>query len=64
LTGTTRQRIARSKLASIAIFLPPLDEQQRIVDEVSKIDAVIQETTSALAATRQLRSALLNKEIS
>ena len=64
LTGTTRQRIARSKLASMAIFLPPLKEQQRIVDEISKIDAVIQETTSAFAATRQLRSALLNKEIS
>jgi type I restriction enzyme S subunit len=41
-----------------------LMEQQRIVDEVSKIDAVIQETSSALAAARELRSSLLNKEIS
>jgi type I restriction enzyme S subunit len=46
------------------ISLPPLDEQQCIVDEVSKIDTLIRETNSALAATQQLRSALLNKEIS
>lgn len=51
-------------LNQIKMLLPPLGEQQRIVDEISKIDAVIQETTSALAATRQLRNALLNKEIS
>jgi len=54
----------RDRVHSCEFLCPPLIEQQRIVDEVSKIDAVIQETTSALAATRQLRSALLNKEIS
>jgi restriction endonuclease S subunit len=46
------------------IPLVPLEEQQRIVDEVSKIDGLIQDTNSALVATQQLRSALLNKEIS
>jgi restriction endonuclease S subunit len=54
----------RDRVHSCEFLCPPLIEQQRIVDEISKIDAVIQETTSALAATRQLRSALLNKEIS
>jgi type I restriction enzyme S subunit len=62
--GTRMPRTSATDLASIFALLPPLLEQKRIVDEISKIDTLIQETTSALAATRQLRSALLNKEIS
>lgn len=63
-TGSAQGGFNASKLTSLSLLLPAIEEQQRIVDEVSNIDAVIQETTSALAATRQLRSALLNKEIS
>jgi restriction endonuclease S subunit len=65
-TGTTksRERAKLRDLAHVVIFLPTLADQKRIVDEASKIDALIQETNSALAATQQLRSALLNKEIS
>lgn len=61
---TTVKHLSVKQVKDIVLVLPTLDEQQRIVDEISKIDAVIQETTSSLAATRQLRSALLNKEIS
>ena len=60
----TRSKLTKGSMMNMKLTLPPLKEQQRIVDEISKIDNVIQETTSALAATRQLRSALLNKEIS
>ena len=62
--GATQRNINRKILTEIEVLLPPLDEQQRIVDEILKIDSVIDETTSALNATRQLRAALLNKEIS
>ena len=62
--GTKMPRVSPRDLSDLKIGLPPLKDQQRIVDEISKIDNVIQETTSALAATRQLRSALLNKKIS
>jgi type I restriction enzyme S subunit len=62
--GTTMKHITKQTLLPHQVFLPPLDEQQRIVDEISKIDVLIQETNSALTATQQLRSALLNKEIS
>ena len=62
--GTKMPRVSPRDLSDLKIGLPPLKDQQRIVDEISKIDAVIQESTSAFAATRQLRSALLNKEIS
>jgi type I restriction enzyme S subunit len=63
-TVNRRRSLSWKTFADLAFLVPPLVEQQRIVDQISKIDNVIQETTSALAATRQLRSALLNKEIS
>lgn len=63
-TGTTIMHLGQRRAVLFPFLLPPLAEQQRIVDEILKIDSVIDETTSALAATRQLRSALLNKEIS
>ena len=63
-TGTTIMHLGQRRAFLFPFQLPPLAEQQRIVDEILKIDSVIDETTSALAATRQLRSALLTKEIS
>jgi type I restriction enzyme S subunit len=62
--GTTIMHLGQKRAVVFPISLPPLDEQQRIVHEVSKIDGLIQDSNSALAATQQLRSALLNKEIS
>jgi type I restriction enzyme S subunit len=60
----TRSKLTQGAMMRILIQVPPLVEQKRIVDEISKIDVLIQETNSALTATQQLRSALLNKEIS
>jgi type I restriction enzyme S subunit len=59
-----RRRTTLPVFNRAGLLMPPLDVQERIVDEVSKIDTLIQETTSSLAATSQLRSALLDKEIS
>jgi type I restriction enzyme S subunit len=64
IRGQAQPFIALGDVRSLSINLPPLTEQQCIVDEVSKIDGLIQGTNSALASTQQLRSALLNKEIS
>jgi type I restriction enzyme, S subunit len=40
-TGTTRRRIARGKLASFELPVPPVNEQKRIAD---KLDAVLSRT--------------------
>jgi len=63
-SGTTVLHLQTRAIGEARFSLPPLNEQQHIVDEVSKIDGLIKETNSALASTQQLRSALLNKEIS
>jgi type I restriction enzyme S subunit len=36
-SGTTRKRISRKNLGSISLFLPPLNEQKRIVAKLDKI---------------------------
>src|SRR6202040_1966494 len=43
-TGTTRKRISRSKLGQVAIPVPPLPEQQRIV---SKLDEAFEGIATA-----------------
>jgi restriction endonuclease S subunit len=62
--GSTIMHLGQKRAVVFPFVLPPLEEQKQIVDEISKIDVLIQETNSALGATRKLRSALLNKEIS
>ena len=64
IRGQAQPFISLGDVRLIEVSIPPLLEQKRIVDEISKIDALLQETNSALLATQQLRSALLNKEIS
>jgi len=65
MVGTTgRQRLSARDLASIRLLLPPSTDQTRIVMSIASLDEVALRTQAALASTRQLRSALLNKEIS
>ena len=59
----TRSKLTQGSMMNITIKLPPLDEQEQIVDEISKIDVLIEETSAALNSTKQLRTSLLNKEI-
>ena len=75
-SGTTksRERVKPSDLESVLIFLPPLEEQNRIVDVVTSVDAYIhalstspseiRATTDALSSAKILRSALLNDLLS
>ena len=62
--GSTFKEISKSNVKSIAIKLPPLVEQKRIVDVVSSIDDVIQSTEPALADAKNLRSGLLSDLLS
>jgi restriction endonuclease S subunit len=62
-TGSSYPAVRPDDVASFKFRVPPLVEQKRIVDEVSKFDVLVKETNSALIATQELRSALLNKEI-
>lgn len=40
-SGTTRRRISKNNLINIALLLPPLSEQKRIVEAIEKIFATL-----------------------
>ena len=48
-SGTTRRRISKNNLINIALLLPPLAEQKRIVDEIEKIFAVLDDIANQVA---------------
>ena len=64
-TGTTRQRIARKKLESISLPIPPLFEQQRIVSYLdsafAKINAVAKNAENSLNEAKALFQSALAK---
>ncbi len=64
-TGSTRQRITRKKLAEIQIPVPPLSEQQSIVDYLdsafAKIDAMKVNAEKALNEAKALFQASLKE---
>ena len=47
-TGTTRKRISRKNLESILIPIPPLEEQERIVEELDCLSGVIEKKKQLL----------------
>jgi type I restriction enzyme S subunit len=47
-TGTTRKRISRKNLSMIKIPLPPLSEQQRIVEELDLLSSIIEKKKEQL----------------
>src|SRR5262249_32821385 len=58
--GTTRQRISRTNLGTIALDVPPLPEQHCVADILDKADAIRRKRKEAIALTEQLlRSAFL-----
>jgi type I restriction enzyme S subunit len=52
--------VNNSIVSEIAINLPPLTEQKRVVDLVSSMDEVIQSTEKAVVDAKKLRSGLLS----
>lgn len=62
-SGSTRQRISRSNLATIQLPIPPLSEQRRIVAEIekqfSRLDAAVEALKRAQANLRRYRASVL-----
>ena len=48
-TGTTRRRIARGKLALLELPVPPVDEQNRLVEKIDTVLALIDSCSERLA---------------
>jgi len=63
--GTTRTRITRNNLGDMAVPLPPLPEQQRIVEQIerlfSKLDEAKEKAQEALDSFEERRVAILHK---
>lgn len=54
-TGGTVKHILASKVKSVEIPLPPIDEQHRIVDVLDKFDALVNDITQGLPAEIEAR---------
>ena len=55
--GSRMPRTSARDLAQVAVSLPPLDEQRRIVDLIGSLDATIAATDQAVAKAEQARRA-------
>ncbi len=61
LTGTTRQRISRSNLASLPVPLPPLPEQKKIAAILLSVDETIAKTESVIAQLQIVKKAMMEQ---
>ena len=65
MTGTTgRQRLSATDLGEIALNLPPLAEQKRIVDVVSSVDGYNDALQQQADTARSVRNAVLHEMLS
>jgi type I restriction enzyme S subunit len=60
-SGTSFKRISNSVLKAIQVIIPSLEEQKRIVDLVSSVDAYVDALTQYRDATQKARKAILNE---
>jgi restriction endonuclease S subunit len=60
----TRSKLTQGSMIGIKILIPPLQEQEKIVEIISTMDAVTEMTDSTLAEARNLRSGLLSDLLS
>lgn len=66
-TGATRSRMNLTSTAARKIALPPLDEQQAIIEfvlrETTKIDAMVANVREAIERFKELRAALISAAV-
>jgi type I restriction enzyme S subunit len=62
--GSTFKEISKSNVKSIKLQLPPLHEQERIVEIINTFDEVITQTILAASKAKDLRSGLLSDLLS
>jgi len=55
VTGTTRLKLNQAQMRRIPVFLPPLDEQERIV---AKIETLFSQLDSGVASLKRIQAAL------
>lgn len=67
MAGSTHQTIYKTDAASFAIPVPPLDDQQAIVDhldeELGRMDALVDRATALVAELRERRAALITAAV-
>ena len=67
-SGTTRQRITRKNLEALNLFLPPIDEQRRIVetldDHLSRLDKALAELERSKRLTDNFKESLVHGVVS
>lgn len=65
--GSTHKTIYQADAASLAITVPPLDEQRSIVEyldrETAEIDAAIADAREAIALSKERRAALISAAV-
>jgi restriction endonuclease S subunit len=62
--GSAQGVITKDDLHRIEVSLPPFSEQERIVQVISSIDKLVDQTQIAITATRNFRSGLLSDLLS
>jgi type I restriction enzyme S subunit len=62
--GSTRESVGMQILRKIEVHVPPLTEQKRIVEIISSIDKVVDQTQLAISEAKNLRSGLLSDLLS
>ena len=62
--GVAQQKISLGRFRSIAVPLPPLAEQQRIVEQANNLLTMIDELESGLACCREKAASLLDAVVS
>ena len=59
--GSTFKEVSRTSIRGLGVLLPPLPEQRAIAAVLDAIDDTIERTEAVIAATKELRRALLNE---
>ena len=67
-SGTTRQRVSRKNLGGVAMLLPPLAEQERIVEileeQFSRLDSALASVKAVREKAKEFRRSLLHSAFS
>ncbi len=61
ITGSAQPQITRSALLPVELLVPPLNEQHRIAEILSSVDASIQATQAVIAQAERVKRGLMEK---
>ena len=61
MSGSAQGGFNASKLSSLSVSIPPIEEQKQIAETVSCVDLVVQSTMQAVTDLKALRSSILGE---